>query len=70
MKNQIDKQWFTEYLDQRFKNIDLQFCAVREEIENLRGEIEAIKLTSTIVGAIGGLLTAIGGFLGIRWFNK
>ncbi len=62
--------YFREYLDERFKNVDSRFDEIHEEIRILRNEIGNIKLSSVIIGAVGGLLTAIGGFLGMEFFKR
>ncbi len=62
--------YFREYLDERFKNVDSRFDEMHEEIRILRNEIGNIKLSSVIIGAVGGLLTAIGGFLGMEFFKR
>lgn len=62
--------YFREYLDERFKNVDNRFDELHEEVAVLRNEIGNIKLSSVIIGAVGGLLTAIGGFFGMELFKK
>lgn len=62
--------YFKEYLDERFRSVDIRFDELHKEVSILRGEIGNIKLSSAIVGAVGGLLTAVGGFLGLNLFKK
>lgn len=62
--------YFKEYLDERFKSIDIRFNELHEEIEVLRNEIGNIKFVSMLVGAIGGILTTIASFLGLDIFRK
>ena len=69
-KNKQLPPYFREYLDERFKNVDTRFDEMSDDIQILRSEVGNIKLSSVIVGAIGGLLAAIGGFLGIDFFKK
>jgi hypothetical protein len=70
MTNNKLPTYFKEYLDERFKNIDNRFNEMSGEIAILRDEIGNIKLSSVIVGAVGGLLTAVGGFFGLQIFKK
>ena len=58
------------FVNGKFEDVNTRFDGVHEEIAVLRGEIGNIKLSSVIVGAVGGLLTAIGGFLGLQMFKK
>ncbi len=62
--------YFEKYLDEKFGNVDIRFDELHKEVVVLRNEIGNIKLSSVIVGAIGGLLTAIGGFLSLNLFKK
>ena len=68
-KNESD--YFEKYLDEKFDNINSQLkkmndelCkkASKKDVEELKGEIGNIKLTASIVGGIGGLLTAVGSY--------
>jgi|TARA_Y100000310_G_C20584284_1_gene764604 F0F1-type ATP synthase assembly protein I len=45
---------------------DLKKKACKKDVENLRKEINNIKLSSAIVGGVGGVLTAVGAFLGLK----
>ena len=69
-KNNKLPPYFKEYLDERFSNVDERFDTLHDEISVLREEIGSIKLTSAIVGAIGGLLVAIATFFGFNQFKK
>ena len=69
-KNNKLPLYFKEYLDERFKNIDTRFDTLHDEIVVLKQEIGSIKLTSAIVGAIGGLLVAMATFFGFNQFKK
>lgn len=62
--------YFEKYLDQKFESVDIRFNELHEEVAVLRNEVGNIKLSSIIVGAIGGLLTALGGFFGMQMFKK
>lgn len=62
--------YFEKYLDEKFESVDIRFDELHKEVAVLRNEIGNIKLSSVIVGAIGGLLTAIGGFLSLNLFKK
>ncbi len=62
--------YFEKYLEEKFQGVDSRFDELHNEVGILRDEIGNIKLSSVIVGAIGGLLTAIGGFLGLNLFRK
>ena len=62
--------FFQKYLDEKFSNVDGRFDEMHNEIGVLRDEIGSIKLTSVIVGAIGGLLAAIATFFGYNQFRK
>ncbi len=62
--------YFEKYLDEKFGSVDIRFDEMHEEISVLRNEIGNIKLSSVIIGAVGGLLAAIGGFFGMEMFKK
>ena len=62
--------YFEKYLDEKFESVDIRFNELHQEVAVLRSEIGNIKISATIVGSIGGLLTAIGGFLGMQMFRK
>jgi len=69
-KNKQLPPYFREYLDQRFENVNNRFDEMHDEINVLRDEIGSIKLTSVIVGAVGGLLVAVATFFGFNQFKK
>ena len=69
-KNNKLPPYFKEYLDERFANVDNRFDEMSNEIGVLRDERGSIKLTSVIVGAIGGLLVTIASFFGFNQFKK
>lgn len=45
---------------------DLKCKADKEDVEDLKKQVSNIKLASIIVGGIGGILTSLGAFLGLR----
>jgi len=70
LKNKKLPDYFEKYLNEKFKSVDIRFDELHEEVGILRSEIGNIKLSSVIVGAVGGLLAAIGGFFGMELFKK
>jgi len=57
-----------EYIEKdiTFIKQDLKSKAAKKDIVRLQKQIGNIKLTSAIVGGVGGMLTAFGAYLGLK----